>query len=196
MTMKLYYTPGACSLAGRIALHEANIPATFDKVDLKTKKTEEGADFTAVNPKGYVPALVLDGGEMVTENIAVLSYIADQSPSLGVSGPLGRTKLIEMLAFISTEIHKAAKPFFKHAPDADKAQAREAIANRLDFIAKNMRGPFLFGEAFSVADAYLFVNLRWARMFGVQLPAKISDYFARLMERGAVRTALAEEGLS
>jgi glutathione S-transferase len=194
--MKLYYSPGACSLAGRISLKEAGFAPEFEKVDLKAKKTEGGADFTAINPKGYVPALVLDSGDMVTENIAIMSWIADQAPELGLSGPLGKTRLLETLAFISTEIHKGFKPLFKREPEEAQAAAREAIANRYRFLADRMRGPFLFGDQFSVADSYLFVTLRWAQMFGVPLPAAMSAYFDRVKARETVRTALAEEGLS
>ena len=122
--MILYFAPGACSLADHIALHEANL--TFDrvKVDLKTHTTEDGRDFTKINPKGYVPALALEGGELLTENIAILSWIADQAPALAPSGALGRYRLLETLAFISTEIHKSFKPFFTPgAADVDKAKA-------------------------------------------------------------------------
>lgn len=113
--MKLYYAPGACSLADHIALHEAGLNFEHERVDLKTKRTESGADFSQINPKGYVPALVLDSGETLSENIAILDWIADQSPALTPSGPLGRARLLEALAYISTEIHKSFKPFFSGA---------------------------------------------------------------------------------
>ena len=194
--MKLYFATGACSLASRIALHEAGLPAAFEKVDLKTKTTESGADFLAINPKGYVPALVLDSGEIITENIAVLSWIADQAPELAPAGLLGRTRLLEALAFISTEIHKGFKPLITHgARETDRASAAESISGRLKFIAATLKGPYLLGPHFAVADAYLFVTLRWARQFGITIPDPLSQYFRRMMAKDSVRRALAEEGL-
>jgi glutathione S-transferase len=195
--MKLYYATGACSLADRISLHEAGLVPEFEKVDLKTKTTETGVDFMVINPKGYVPVLILDSGETVTENIAVLSWIASQSPALAPAGPLGHIRLLEALAFISTEVHKGFKPLFTHgARDADRADAAEAISKRLEFIAETLGGPYLLGSHFTVADAYLFVTLRWASQFGVPIPAPLPQYFQRMMKRNSVRKALAEEGLA
>jgi glutathione S-transferase len=194
--MKLYYATGACSLADRISLHEAGLGAEFEKVDLKSKTTETGEDFMAINPKGYVPALVLDSGETVTENIAVLSWIASQAPDLAPAGPLGHIRLLEALAFISTELHKGFGPLFTHgARDADKTNAAQALGKRLDFVAKTLSAPYLLGSHFTVADAYLFVMLRWANMFHVTVPAALTRYFQRMMERASVRLALTEEGL-
>ena len=118
--MKLYYAPGACSLADHIALHEAGLPFEHEEVDLKTKRTEGGADFSKINPKGYVPALTLDSGETLSENIAILDWIAHQKTALKPAGPLGHTHLLEALAYISTEIHKTFKPFFSGAGDDEK----------------------------------------------------------------------------
>jgi glutathione S-transferase len=194
--MKLYYTPGACSLADRIALHEAGIPAEFEKVDLATKTTETGADFLDVNRKGYVPALVLDSGETLTENIAVLSWIADQAPALLPDGPLGQTRLLEALAFISTELHKGFKPYFlRDTSNADRTNAGTAIARRLSFIGETFGGDYMLGSRFTAADPYLFVMLRWANRFGVEVSAPLPEYFERMMERASVRRALTEEGL-
>ena len=194
--MKLYYATGACSLADRISLYEADFAATFEKVDLKSKITETGADFMSINPKGYVPALVLDNGEMVTENIAVLAWIAGQAPELAPTGPLGHIRLLEALAFISTELHKAFEPLFTHgARDTNSDRAATTIARRFDYIAKTVGGSYLFGARFTVADAYLFVMLTWARKFGVMIPSILSWYFEDVMERDCVRKALAEEGL-
>lgn len=195
--MKLYYAPGACSIAGRISLHEMGVPAEFARVDLHNKTTEEGYDFTAFNPKGYVPVLVLDDGEMLTENIAILSHLADRFPELAPGGPLGRVRLIEMLAYISTEIHKGFLPFFHHdqASDADRAQSGAAISARLDYLADHLVELYLFGPRFTPADAYLFANLRWARAFGLRIPPTVQAYFERVAERPAVRRALEEEGL-
>lgn len=193
--MKLYYSPGACSLASRISLHEAGIAAEFERVDLKAKITEHGRDYRAINPKGSVPLLILDDGAAVSENIAILDLIADREPTLGPGGPLGRTRLIEMLSYLSTEVHIAFKPFWHDAGDADKAGAGERIGGQLAFLEEHMRGDYLFGSHFTVADAYLFVMLRWAKMFRLPLSGGIRDYFERILERSTVRQALAEEAM-
>ena len=194
--MKLYYSPGACSMACRISLHEAGIAAEFERVDLKAKLTEHGQDYMAINPKGYVPMLVLDDGAAITENTAILEFIADREPKLAPGGPLGRTRLIEMLSYLSSELHVAFKPFFQGASDEDKAAAGEAVVRRLDLIEQHIRELYLFGPRFTVADAYLFVILRWAKAFGLRVSAEMLGYFERVAERPAVRQALAEEGLA
>lgn len=193
--MKLYHSPGACSLACRISLHESGTGADFERVDLKTKITEHGADFRAINPKGYVPMLVLDDGAAITEIDAVLDFLADRDPKLAPDGPLARTRLIEMLSYLSTELHAAFKPLWHDASEADRARAREAVAKRLEFLESRMRHNYLLGPRFTVTDAYLFVMLRWAKGFGVPLSPRLIDYFGRILERSAVRRALAEEGL-
>lgn len=193
--MKLYYAPGACSLATRISLHEAGLAADFERVDLRTKITEHGYDYTAINPKGYVPMLVLDDGSLVTENVAVLDFIADREPKLGPGGPLGRTRLIEMLSYLSSELHVAFKPFWRDTSEADKAKAGEAVARRLELLESQILELYLFGPHFTVADAYLFVMLRWAKAFEVPLSAHLLGYFERVLERSTVRQALTEEGL-
>ena len=194
--MKLYYATGACSLACRISLHEAGIAADFERVDLKTKITEHGRDYRAINPKGYVPMLVLDDGAAITEIDAVLDYIAGLEPELGPGGALGRTRLIEMLAYLSTEVHSAFKPLWHDASEAEQATAREAVAQRLAFLEGRMPGLYLFGPRFTVADAYLFVMLRWAKGFAVPLSPRLLDYFERIQERETVRQALSEERLA
>src|SRR3546814_6864816 len=123
--MKLYYAPGACSLASRISLHEAGLAADFERVDLKTKITEHGHDFRAINPKGYVPMLVLDDGAAITENVAILELIADREPRLGPGGPLSRTRLIEMLAYLSSELHVAFKPLWHDASERSEEHTSE-----------------------------------------------------------------------
>lgn len=193
--MKLYYAPGACSLSGRISLHEAALPAEFERVDIKTKVTERGYDYTAINPKGYVPMLVLDDGNAVTENAAILELIADRHPELAPGGPLGRTRLIEMLSWLSTELHVAFKPLWHSESDEAKAEAAEAVARRLELVSEHVNELYLFGPRFTVADAYLFVMLRWAHAFGVRMEPEMLGYFARVLERPAVRQALVEEGL-
>ncbi|MES2338939.1 MAG: glutathione S-transferase N-terminal domain-containing protein [Pseudomonadota bacterium] len=195
--MKLYYSPGACSLADHIALHEAGLDFDHVKVDLKAKTTENSDDFTAINPKGYVPALALEAGEVLTENVAILEWIAQQAPRLGVAGPMGRTHLLEALAYISTEVHKGFKPFF--TPDATedaKAKAGETITKRLQYLADRFDGDYLFGGTVSVADCYLFVMLLWAGRNGVTVPDPLPAFRDRMLARGAVQTALKHEGLA
>jgi glutathione S-transferase len=194
--MKLYLAPGACSLADHIALHEAGL--TFDRVrvDLRTKRTEDGADFTEINPKGYVPALVLDDGQLLTENVAILYWVVERAPKLAPSGEMGRIRLIEMLAFIATELHK---PFVRHffpTSDAEKKVAEQAIRKRLGFVSDRLQGDYLFGREASVADAYLYVMLRWARMSELEVPEPLPAFFDRIEARPAVRLALQHEGLA
>jgi glutathione S-transferase len=195
--MKLYYSPGACSLADHIALHEAGLRFDRVQVNLKGHRTETGGDYAMINPKGYVPALQFDDGAVLTENIAILSWIADQAPALTPQGPMGRYRLLEMLAFISTELHKSFKPFFQ--PDAGetaKGQAREQIEKRLSWLADRLQSDFLMGDAMSVADAYLFVMLMWASKNGLTIPAPLAAYSERLRTRPAVRLSLEHEGLA
>ena len=193
--MKLYFAPGACSLSDHIALHAAGLSFEHEKVDLKTRKTESGADFTAINPKGYVPALTLDSGETLSENIAILDWIAHQSAALKPSGAMGHTRLLEALAYISTEIHKAFKPFFSGASDEDKAKAGETINKRMTYLADTMKGDYLFGSDISVADCYLFVMLLWAQKNAVEAPARLVAYRDRMMGLPAVQKAMKHEGL-
>ena len=193
--MKLYYSPGACSLASRISLHEAGIAAIFEGVDMRSKMTESGEDYTAINPKGSVPLLVLDDGQAVTENIAILDLLTGREPELGLEGPLGRTRMIEMLSFLSTELHIAFKPFFHSATDIEKAKASETASRWLDLLTERISSEYLFGRQFTVADAYLFAMLRWADAFGVRMQPEMLEYFERVASRPAVRQSLVEEGL-
>lgn len=193
--MKLYYHPGACSLSSQIALREAGQPFETEDVDLESKRTAGGDDFTAINPKGYVPALQLDDGELLTENLAVLDYIATQCPALAPGGPLGRTRLLETLTYIATEIHKAFGPLATGGMWPDKANAAYAITHRLQFLADTMKGDYLFGDRPSVADFYLYVMLLWAEQFTVDVPAKLLVLRRRLDARPAVQSALQAEGL-
>lgn len=193
--MKLYYAPGACSLADHIALLEAGLDFELERVDLKRKTTASGADFTAINAKGYVPALVLDDGEMLTENIAVLDWIATRHPALGLEGPLGRTRLLEALAYISTEIHKDFKPFFAGAGTEEKLRAQAQIIRRLQWLVERMRKPYLFGSEPTVADFYLFVTLRWAAKFGIVVPEPLAGLREHMLTRPNVQAAIEfEEG--
>jgi len=195
--MKLYFAPGACSQADHIALHEAGLPFDWVKVDLKTKRTADGRDYNQINPKGYVPALEFDDGEVLTENIAILSYVADKAPQLTPEGRFGHLRLLETLAFISTEIHKAFKPFFKSdSTDAEKQAAAEILAKRFAYVAGQMKGDYLFGSRFTVADAYLFVMCEWAQKNGLKLPDPLPAFVTRMQGRPAVRLALQHEGLA
>ena len=175
--MKLYLAPGSCSLADHIALHEAGLEFDRIRVDLRTKRTESGDDFNAINPKGYVPALVLDDGQLLTENVAILYWVAERAPKLAPTGELGRIRLIEMLAFIATELHKPFVRVFFPTSDAEKEVARKMIRKRLRFPRGSARGDYLFGSACSVADAYLYVMLRWARMKELELPEPLPAFF-------------------
>jgi len=166
-----------------------------ERVDLKAKKTENGADFLTINPKGYVPALTLDSGETLTENVAILDWIAHQDGALKPEGVMGHTRLLEALAYISTEIHKGFKPFFAGAGDDEKAKAGETILKRMTWLADITKGDYLFGDAVSAADCYLFVMLLWAKKNGIEAPAKLVAFRDRMMERPAVRTAMTHEGL-
>lgn len=194
--MKLYYSPGACSLASRISLHEAGLASDFVRVDLDAKITERGEDYNSINPAGCVPLLVLKDGQSVTENVAILTLLAEMAPQLGPEGPFAQIRLIQILSFLSTELHIAFKPFWHPVSDADKAMASGAVLKRLNLIEDGLRELYLFGPRFTTADAYLFVMLRWAQQFGVPLSAEMTAYFERVAERPAVRQALAEEGLT
>lgn len=194
--MKLYMTPGACSLADHIALAEAGIPVDTIKVDLATRQTEHGDDFTAVNPKGYVPVLVLDDGEVLTENVAIMGWVAEQAPQLVPPGPLGRHRNIEMLAFLATEVHRPFMRSMFSPAEAEKQAAREAITRRLRMLADGFDGDYLFGERFSAADALFYVMVRWARDSGLDLPGSLVAYARRVEARPAVQATLAAEGLA
>ena len=190
--MRLYYAVGACSLADHIALLEAGATFEIEAVDIKTKRTASGEDFLTINPKGYVPALMLDDCEILTENIAVLDWIAEQYPKLRRNGTLSRTRQLEMLTFISTEIHRAFKPMW-HGTEAEQKKARETVAGLLEYTATKMAGDYLFGDELTVADCYLFVMLRWSEKFGVAIPETLLRLQWRMEQRPAVRMALARE---
>jgi glutathione S-transferase len=200
--MKLYYLTGACSLASYISLIEANQKFEAFSVDRATKKTADGKDFTSFNPKGYVPALVLDDGQVLTENVAVLSYIStlDASHKLAPpAGTLGFFRVVEWLAFINSEVHKTMGPMFRPTTtDEQKAAARELLATRHALI-ENALGdkPFLTGDNFTVADAYLYVTLSWRERVGVDIARfpKLTAFFERVRARPSVQKARTEEGL-
>jgi glutathione S-transferase len=200
--MKLYYLQGACSLASLISLIE--VGATFEPVavDRKTRKLPDGRDYTDVNPKGYVPALELDDGEVLTENTAVLPYIADLNPSANLAPPVGtrsRFRLQEWLGYLNGELHKNFSVLFNpSAPEAMKKIAKDNIARRTAFIEDRLGDqPFLLGETFSVADAYLYVILSWREKLGVDLSGfpKVTALYERIRARPAVQSARKAEGL-
>lgn len=193
--MKLYYAPWACSLADHIALIEAGFSFDIERVDLKTKVTASGRDFRTISEKGYVPALVLDNGELLTENAAILDWIANENAALGVAGVLGRTRLLEALSYIATEIHTAFKPLWHDTTEEEKVKTRAILADRFRFIERALQGAYQFGDTLSVADCYLFVMLRWAERFGVTVPEDLHRLRRRMEGRSSVQAALElEEG--
>jgi glutathione S-transferase len=200
--MKLFYTPGACSLSPHIVLLEAGLPFTLEKVDLKTKKTAAGTDYLTINSKGAVPALALDEGAILTEGSVVVQYLADRAPESGLApraGTLERYRLMEMLSYIAAEVHKSFGPVFNPKASADwKAAAVAAIGAKFDWLSGYLGAkPFLMGETFTVADAYLFTMLSWTGHAGIDL-AKwpvLAAYYARVRQRPKVQAALKAEGL-
>jgi glutathione S-transferase len=200
--MKLYYTPGACSLSPHIVLREGGFKFDLEKVDLRVKKTEHGADFRQVNPHGYIPALVLDGGERLTEGVAIVLQLADMVPERKLApAPAAheRYRLIEVLTFIATELHKGFAPLFNPGcPEQWKEIAKETLGRRLTQLAADLGAkPYLVGDGFTVADAYLFTVLSWGAVVGIdigQWPV-LKAYFERIAARPAVQAALKAEGL-
>jgi len=176
-------------------LHEAKLPSSFVKVDLKSKQTEAGDDFRKVNPKGYVPALELDDGDVLTENVAILQYLASLKPELLPQSGKAKWHAIETLAFVSTELHKAFKPLFDPTSSEElKQKAKDLVALRLKVLVPLLgQRKFIVGEQFTVVDAYLLVMLTWARKQGVSVPAELERYADALNERPAVKEALAME---
>jgi len=200
--MRLYTMPGACSLAANIVLREAGIPFDLVKVSHRTHKTADGVDLNEINSKGYVPALVLDSGELLTENAALLPYIADLKPSAQLAPPNGtleRYRLVEWLAFINSELHKAFSPLFApNAPEDMKSYARGNLAKRLAWLSEKLGSKsYLMGEQFTVADSYLFVVLSWAGQVAVDLSPwpNLKAFQERVAARPHVIEALTSEGL-
>ena len=202
--MKLFYAPGASSLATHIVLREADRRFDLERVDLKTHRTASGGDFLAINPKGYVPALQLDGpsGPLLTEGPAILQYIGDLAPEAHLvppSGTLARYHLQEWLSFVATELHKQVEPLFDaRTPAAFAEHQRGKIGRRLLYLQDVLSDrAFLLGETFTVADAYLFVVLQWCTPLGIDLALypNLDDYHHRIVQRPAVQAALAAEGL-
>jgi glutathione S-transferase len=201
--MKLYYSPGACSLAPHIALRETGQDVTLEKVDLKAKTTETGADFRAINPKGYVPVLQLDDGAVLTEGVVIQQYIADRSPEIRLAPPRGSTermRLEELLVFISTELHKGYTPLFAATtPEDAKPAFRDKIGRYYDIVEDTLGDgrTYLTGDAFTIADAYLYVIANWSGPTGVDLSRwpKLAAFVTRVDDRPAVQAARKAEGL-
>lgn len=200
--MKLYYAPGACSLSPHIVIEEAGIAAEFVRVNLKTHKMEGGEDFYAINPKGYVPTLKLDSGEVLTEGPVIVQYLADQKPEANLipkEGTMARYHAAEWLAFINSELHKTFSPLFggQLSPDAQKA-TKAKIVTRFEYVESKLKDDYLMGSQFMVPDAYMFVMLNWARHMHIDLSStpKLTAYFARVAARPKVQAVLKAEGLA
>ena len=200
--MKLYYSPAACSLSPHIVAREAGLKLDLVKVDGKAKTTEKGADYWQINPKGYVPALGLDNGEILTEGPAIVQYLADQAPNaklVPAAGTFERYRVQEWLYFITSEIHKSFSPLFKpNTPDAYKAIVKETLAMRYAYVDKQLAGKqYLTGDQFTVADAYLFTVTRWAAFTHVDLSqfGNVQAFMSRVAARPKVQEALHAEGL-
>lgn len=200
--MKLYYSPGACSLSPHIVACELGLDLTLEKVDNATKQTQSGRDFLTITSKGYVPALEFDDGSILTEGTAIVQYLADQRPDaklIPANGTMARYRMQEMLGYINSEIHKTFGGLFN--PKVSAEQRADAVAHlrkryaMLD--AQLAKGPYLFGEDFSVADAYLFTVTNWAGYVKVDLSefGNLTAFQARVAARPAVKAAMSAEGL-
>ena len=200
--MKLYFSPGACSLSPHIALREADAEFELEQVDLRSKQTKSGGDFRQVNPKGMVPVLLLDSGDTLTEGPAIVQYIADQNPASGIAPPPGsiaRYHLMEWLNFITSELHKTFTPLFKPTtPEEYKKMARDNLAERYAFLDEKLAGKqYLMGDRFTIADGYAFTVTNWARIQKIDLAPwpNVVAYMGRVRARPKVQEALKAEGL-
>ncbi|WP_028218604.1 glutathione transferase GstA [Paraburkholderia oxyphila] len=200
--MKLYYSPGACSLAPHMVAREAGLALDLEKVDIATKRTERGADFRAINAKGNVPVLELDNGEWLTEAPAIMQYLADMKPERELvprNGSMARYRLQEWLGFINSDMHKSYSPLFNPATsESVRAEKRETLQGHYAFVARHLASqPWLMGERFSAADAYLFTVTNWAPHVGLDLSGltPIVAFQQRAGGRPAIREALQAEGL-
>jgi glutathione S-transferase len=199
--MKLYYSPGACSLSPHIVMRELGIPVELKKVNTKDKTIEGGGDYWKVNSKGYVPALELDDGQVLTEGPAIVQYLADRKPESGLAPKAGsaeRYKLQEWLNFITSEIHKGFTPLFKpNTPEEYKKISKENLANRFNWLDKELGSREYLNGKFSVADAYLFTVLNWTKFQQIDLAKwpNLTAYQARIAARPKVQEALKAEGL-
>jgi len=199
--MKLFYSPGACSLSPNIVAHEAGIELRLQKVDTKTKTVANAGDYWSINPKGYVPALELDNGEILTEGPTIVQYLADLKPQAGLApaaGTLERFRVQEMLGYINSEIHKTYSMLFKPNLPADvRAEREEYLLRRYELLDQKLAGrQYLFGDHFTIADAYLFTVMRWAPAVKVDLSrfTNLQGFLERVGARPGVRAALKAEG--
>jgi glutathione S-transferase len=200
--MKLYYSPGACSLSPHIVLYESGLPFTIAIAPTKTHKLADGTDYYTINPLGYVPLLELDDGTRLTEGPAIVQYIADQVPGKHLAPPYGtmpRYRMMSWLTFIGTELHKGFSPLFNPAtPEDYKALAKERLVGRLRWVDEQLQGrQYLLGDDFSVADAYLFVVTNWAKPMNVDLSGypNLLAFRERMAARPGVQAAMKAEGL-
>ena len=200
--MKLYYSPGACSQAAHIVLHETGFSHDSISVDLRAKTLEDGSDYLRINPKGAVPALELENGEVLTENAVILQYLGDRSGSTDLLPPLGdfrRYRVLEWLNFVATELHKGFGPLFNPAAASEwKQSARDQLAKKFDFVEQQLGdGPFLTGNRFTIADAYLFVMLGWTAMNDIDLGRwpGLTAFYQSVAQRPSARQVLEFEGL-
>ena len=199
--MKLYYSPGACSLSPHIVARELGIPVELKKVNTKDKTIEGGGDYWKVNARGYVPALELDNGQILTEGPAIVQYLADQKPESGLApkaGTMERYRLQEWLNLLTSEVHKQFSPLFKpNTPEDYKKIAKENLATRLDWLDKQLAGKEYLLGSFSVADAYLFVLLGWTKPTQIDLARwpNLAAFHKRVGARPKVQEALRAEGL-
>ncbi|MBN8507141.1 MAG: glutathione transferase GstA [Burkholderiales bacterium] len=200
--MKLYYSPGACSLSPHIVLRESGLPFTPVLASTKTHKLADGTDYYTINPKGYVPLLELDDGQRLSEGPAIVQYVADRVPERKLIAPWGtmeRYRQIEWLNFVSSEIHKPFSPLFNPAmPEEAKAIFRERLRGRLQWVDEQLQGrDYLLGNAFSAPDAYLFTVANWSKFVGIDLAPMptLTAFMARMAARPAVDQALQAEGL-
>ncbi|HZP75336.1 MAG TPA: glutathione transferase GstA [Pseudolabrys sp.] len=200
--MKLYFSPGACSLSPHIVLREAGLNFDLEQVDLKAKVTKGGRDFRQINPKGLVPVIEIDGGSVLTEGPAIVQYIADRAPQSGLApanGSTERYQLQEWLNFITAEIHKTFTPLFKpNTPDAYKQIAKDKLAEQFAYLDRHLAShQFLLGNSFTVADAYCFVVVGWSKFQNIDLAPypNLKAYVERIAARPKVQEALKAEGL-
>jgi glutathione S-transferase len=199
--MKLFYSPGACSLAPHIVLREINKDFDLVKVDFSTSKTEHGDDFTQINPHGYVPAIQLDNSDTLTEGVAIMQYLADSSPEAGLvpkNGTFERAKLHERLNYLTSEFHKGFAPLFSDVSDEEKKRAVANVESKLDYLDDLLsEQDYLMGDKFSIADAYMFVIASWTAPTGIELKkwSNISAYSEKIASRKSVQDAMRAEGL-
>jgi glutathione S-transferase len=200
--MKLYYAPGACSLAVNIALHEAGIAFDLERVDNKTKVTKSGENFWDVNPKGVVPVLILDSGETLTEVVALLQYVSDQKPAAGLmpkAGTMDYYRALEWLSFIGTELHKQFTPLFKEGTPGDyRVIAKENVLKAFKLVDEHLAGKqWMVGDRYSIADIYLFVVSNWGRFQDIDVAQwpNLNDLRTRIRARPMVQEAMKAEGL-